>query len=81
MIEYNFDYFINRSLNLKWGSIIHDDKYYPDEILMDSFSAFYVYSFSHLNLPAPSRAQLELAKFISDKSSPHRMLMAMRGLS
>lgn len=42
---------------------------------------FYVYCFSYLNLPAPTRAQLEMAKFMSDTSNPHRLVAAMRGLS
>ena len=64
-----------------WGEVNEDDKYYPDWLLEDRFIVFYVYAFAHLNLPAPTRAQLELAMFTSDRSNPHRMLMAMRGLS
>ena len=71
-------YFSTRN---SWGSVIEDDKYYPDYLLMDKFLVFYVYSFAYLGLPAPTRAQLELARFVSDKKNPHRMLMAMRGLS
>ena len=77
MIEYNLEYFSSR----KWGSVIEDDKYYPDELLEDNFLVFYVYAFAYLNLPAPTRAQLELANFICDRKNPHKMLMAMRGLS
>ena len=78
---YNFEYYINRLNKTKWGSINEDDKYYEDYELEDEFICFYVYAFSYLRLPAPTRAQLELARFISDRSNPHRMIMAMRGLS
>ena len=81
MVVYDEEYFINRALNSKWGSVIDDDKYYRFEDLEDNFLCFFVYAFSHLNLPAPTRAQLELARFISDRSNPHRLIMAMRGLS
>jgi hypothetical protein len=79
--KYDFDYFINRIKETGWGKTNEDDKYWEDHELMDSFAVFYVYAFAHLNLPAPTQSQLELARFISDTSNPHRMLMAMRGLA
>ncbi len=75
---YDFKYFTGRFI---WGRKVEDDKYYSEADLMDNFLVFYVYAFSYLGLPAPSRAQLEMAKFISDPTNPHRMIMAMRGLS
>ena len=78
---YNFEYFEDRCRGTTWGAINKDDKYYPDKFLEDEFACFYVYSFAHLNLPAPTIAQLEMAKFISNRDNPHRMMMAMRGLS
>ena len=80
MIEYNFEYFVKR-VEMNYGDTIQDDKYYSDEELMDNFYAFYVYAYSYLNLPAPSRPQLEMARFISDRSNPHRLVAAMRGLA
>ena len=65
----------------EWGKHYDEDKYWDDEDLINNFIIFVVYVFAHLNLPRPSRAQLELARFISDPSNPHRMVMAMRGLS
>ena len=76
---YDFNYYVDRAK--KWGDVIEDDKYYDDAELEDNFLCFYVYAFSWLNLPAPTRAQLELAQFMSDRTNPHRMVMAMRGLS
>ncbi len=64
-----------------WGKVIEDDKYFDDAELEDDFITFYTYAFSHLNLPRPTRAQYELALFTMDRSNPHRMIMAMRGLS
>jgi len=78
---YDFQYYLDRSLKEPWGSVNEDDKYYEDKDLEDNFMCFYVYAFSHLGLPAPTRAQLEMARFISDRSNPHRMIQAMRGLS
>lgn len=80
-MRYDFDYYIDRAKNTEWGKVNEDDKYYEDSDLEDGFMCFYVYSFAHLGLPAPTRAQLELANFISDRKNPHRMMMAMRGLS
>ena len=81
MSKYDIDYYIARSEKYKWGSINIDDRYYEDEDLYDSFVCFVNYAFSYLNLPAPTRAQLELAQFIQDGSNPHRMLQCLRGLS
>ena len=64
-----------------WGGKYEDDKYFDSELLEDNFIVFYTYAFAWLGLPRPSRAQYEMALFISDKSNPHRLLMAMRGLS
>jgi len=72
-------YFVNS--NKEWGSVIEDDKYFDNEELEDNFLVFYVYAFAHLGLPRGTRAQLEMAKFISDRTIPHKMVMAMRGLS
>ncbi len=71
------DYFTEQT----WGRGYEDDKYFDDTLLEDSFMVFYTYTFAHLGLPRPSRAQYEMAMFISDRSNPHRMLMAERGLS
>lgn len=71
------DYFTKQP----WGKKYEDDKYFDDEALEDNFIVFYTYAFAHLELPRPSRAQYEMAIFISDTSNPHRMIMAMRGLS
>ncbi len=67
---------------LPWvGNVYEDDKYVEDHTLEDEFIIFYTYTFSHLNLPRPTRAQYEMALFIMDTKNPHRLLMAMRGLS
>ncbi len=73
------EYFARRP----WSSdnIIEDDKYYSDELLEDSFMVFYVYAFAHMELPSPSRTQLEIARFIADRENPHRLVWAMRGIS
>lgn len=76
--KYDIEYFISRQ---EWGDIIDDDKYWDDELLMDNFLVFYVHAFSYLGLPAPSRAQLEMAQFVQDTKNPHRMLMCLRGMS
>ena len=78
---FDFNYYVARTLRTKWGEINRDDKYYETHELEDNFICFYVYAFAHLGLPSPTRAQLELANFMSDRSNPHRMVMAMRGLS
>lgn len=72
------EYFCNASV---WGKTYEDDKYFDDADLEDHFILFYTYAFAHLNLPRPTRAQYEMALFISDRTNPHRMLMAMRGLA
>ena len=65
----------------EWGKIYEEDKYWDEEDLYDNFIIFYVYVYAYLNLPRPSRAQLEMALFVADRKNPHRMIMAMRGLS
>ena len=67
--------------SVEWGRTYEDDKYFTDEQLEDDFIIFYTYVFAHLGLPRPSRAQYEMALFVSDRSNSHRMLMAMRGLA
>ena len=63
-----------------WGSTIEDDKYFTDEELEDNFICFCAYSFSHMNLPRPTYTQFMIALHVSDKSHPHRMVWASRGL-
>lgn len=79
--KYDKQYYIDRIERIGWGKIIDDDKYYDDEDLYNSFICFVHYAFAYSNLPSPSRAQIELSDFISDRSNPHRMLMCLRGLS
>lgn len=67
--------------SVDWGRVYEDDKYFSDEMLEDHFIVFYTYAFAHLGLPRPTRAQYEIALFVSDRSNPHRLIMAMRGLS
>jgi len=64
-----------------WGQLNEDDKYFSNEALEDNFIYFYTYAFAHLGLPRPSKAQYEIALFLLDTSNPHRLIMAMRGLS
>jgi len=71
------DYFCS----VEWGNVYEDDKYFEDELLYDNFIVFYTYAFAHLGLPRPTRSQYEMALFIMDSTKPHRMVMAMRGLS
>ena len=71
------DYFTS----VPWGSKYEDDKYFSDAMLEDHFIIFYTYTFAHLNLPRPSKAQYEMALFTMDRSNPHRLIMAERGLS
>lgn len=78
-MEYDFNYFAERSS--EWGDVIEDDKYFTDEELYDNFIAFYCYCFAHQRLPAPSRAQLEIARFVSDREHRNRLVWAMRGLA
>ena len=63
------------------GLVVEDDKYFDDNQLEDHFIVFYTYAFAQLNLPRPTRAQYEMALFMMDRTNPHRMIMAMRGLS
>ena len=71
------DYFTSEP----WGDHHEDDKYWDDDLLEDRFVIFYTQAYSFLGLPRPSRAQYELALFISDGSTKHRMLQCLRGLS
>lgn len=64
-----------------WGTVVPDDKYWADDLLEDRFILFFVYSFAHLNLPRPTRAQFEMALHVDNRDNPHRMLMCMRGLA
>ena len=72
---------IEHFTTVEWGGTYDDDLYFDDEVLEDNFICFYTYTFAHLGLPRPSRAQYEMANFVSDRSNPHRMLMAERGLA
>lgn len=81
MSKYNKQFYIDRLEKEGWGDIRWEDKYYDDEDLYDSFVCFVHYAFAWLGLPAPSRAQIELADFISDQKNKHRMLQCLRGLS
>ena len=81
MSKYNKQFYIDRLEKEGWGEIRWEDKYYDDEDLYDSFVCFVHYAFAWLGLPAPSRAQIELADFISDQKNKHRMLQCLRGLS
>ena len=71
------EYFSSR----KWGEVEGDDRFFSDELLQDQFIIFYMYAFAYMELPAPSRTQLEIANFVSDRSNPHRLVWAMRGIS
>lgn len=79
--KYNKQFYIDRLEKEGWGEVRWEDKYYNDEDLYDSFVCFVHYAFAWLGLPAPSRAQIELADFISDQKNKHRMLQCLRGLS
>ena len=79
--KYNKQFYIDRLEKEGWGEVRWEDKYYDDEDLYDSFVCFVHYAFAWLGLPAPSRAQIELADFISDQKNKHRMLQCLRGLS
>ncbi len=63
------------------GKVFADDKYFEDTQLEDHFIIFYTYAYAHLNLPRPTKAQYEMALFLNDKSNPHRLIMAERGLA
>jgi hypothetical protein len=80
-VKFDKQYYIDRLDSGVWGKVNHDDKYYDDADLYDNFMCFVHYSFSYLNLPSPSRAQIELADFVSNRQYPHRMLQCLRGLS
>ena len=67
--------------SVEWGKCYEDDKYFDDSHLEDHFIVFYTHAFAMLGLPRPTKAQYEMALFTMDRSSPHRMIMAMRGLS
>ena len=79
--KFNKQFYIDRLEKEGWGEVRWEDKYYDDEDLYDSFVCFVHYAFAWLGLPAPSRAQIELADFISDQKNKHRMLQCLRGLS
>ena len=79
--KYNKQFYIDRLEKEGWGEVRWEDKYYDDDDLYDSFVCFVHYAFAWLGLPAPSRAQIELADFISDQKNKHRMLQCLRGLS
>lgn len=80
-MKYDKQFYIDRLEKIGWGKVIEDDKYYEDEELINSFFCFTAHAFSHLNLPAPTRAQLEIADFVSNRQNAHRMIMCLRGLS
>jgi len=77
----DLEYFYSRTLGEKWGNVIADDKYWSDEDLMDNFFVFYVYTFAYLNLPAPTRMQLEIANYIANRDNAHRLVWSPRGIS
>jgi len=62
----------------KWGKVYEDDKFFNDELLEDRFLIYVTYAFSYLGLPRPTRAQYEIARYVSDSSNPHRLVWAMR---
>ena len=80
-MRYDLEYFYKRTEGAKWGAIFEDDLYWEDELLMDNFLIFYVYTFAHLGLPAPTRMQLEIANYVSDRKNPHRLIWSPRGIS
>lgn len=80
-MKYNKQFYLDRLKKDGWGKHYTDDKYYDDIELYDSFMCFANYAYAYLNLPAPSKAQLELLEFVSNTENPHRMLMCLRGLS
>jgi len=79
--KYDLEYFAKRTDGGKWGEIFEDDKYWDDDLLLDNFLVFYVYTFAHLGLPAPTRMQLEIAQYVSNKNHPHRLVWSPRGIS
>jgi len=70
------DYFTD----VVWGKTYADDKYFADEDIEDNFIVFCTYAFAHQNLPRPSKAQYYIALHLCDKTNPHRMVWASRGL-
>jgi len=78
---YDLDYFRDRLTSNGWGRVVEDDKYFPDEELMDSFPCFAHYTFAFLGLPALSTVQLEIVGFMEDKEMehPHKLIQAGRG--
>ena len=80
MSKYGKQYYIDRAVKNGWGRVVRDDKYYDDIDLYDSFICFAHYTYAYLNLPAPSRAQIELLSYVSDQSNPHRMLQCISAL-
>jgi hypothetical protein len=64
-----------------WGKVYPDDKYFPDELLEDRFLIYVTYAFAYLELPRPTRAQYEIARYVADSSHKHRLVWAMRGIS
>jgi len=80
-MKYSKQFYIDRLIKDGWGKHYSDDKHYSDEDLYDSFMCFSNYAYSYLNLPAPSKAQLELLEFVSNRKHNHKMLMCLRGLS
>jgi len=75
--EGQIDYFTS----VEWGKVYEDDKYFSDAMLEDHFIVFYTHTFAHLGLPRPTKAQYEIALFTMNRDNPHRLIMAMRGLS
>jgi hypothetical protein len=80
-MTYDLEYFASRTKGVLWGEVIEDDKYWDEEELQDNFLCFYVYTFAHLGLPAPTRMQLEIANYISNRENPHRLVWSPRGIS
>lgn len=78
--KYDKQYYIDRLEKNGWGRVVEDDKYYSDEDLYDSFICFYHYCFAYLNLPSPSRGQIEMACHLDNQKSHSRMLQCLRGL-
>lgn len=78
---YDLKYLYDRTKGSKWGKVNEDDKYWNDETLEDNFLCFYVYAYSHLNLPAPTQMQLEIANYISNRDHPHRLVWSPRGIA
>lgn len=76
-IDETIDYFTEEP----WGKHYESDKYWDDEVLFNNFIVFYCYAYAWLNLPRPTRNQLEIAKHISSDKHKSRMVAAMRGLA